>query len=149
MFPAPATHEVPFFAKFAEEMANVVHNPPAHVQKDAHIKSMDEYRAMYERSINDPAVSLSLRRHARTQATDDGHYRSSAIDMSVILHHLPLTPSLTHAHIYPTGLLGRIRFPIPLEQEMGRGQFPRLQLRPQQRLCQHQMVPGRRNQHVL
>jgi len=28
--------------------------PPADLQKEAHVKSMDEYQAMYDRSINDP-----------------------------------------------------------------------------------------------
>lgn len=42
----------------ADEMANVVHQPPAAVQKTAHVKSLDEYRTLYEKSIKDPAVSL-------------------------------------------------------------------------------------------
>ena len=40
-----------------DEMAHVVHQPPAALQKDAHVKSLDEYRTLYDRSIKDPAVS--------------------------------------------------------------------------------------------
>jgi hypothetical protein len=39
-------------------MAAVVHQPPASVAKAAHVKSLDEYRSMYEQSIKDPAVSI-------------------------------------------------------------------------------------------
>lgn len=31
-----------------------VHQPPSHIQKSAHVQSLDQYRALYERSINDP-----------------------------------------------------------------------------------------------
>ena len=41
-----------------EEMASVVHKPPAALAKVAHLKSIDEYRSMYEQSIKDPAVSI-------------------------------------------------------------------------------------------
>ena len=31
-----------------------VYNPPAEFSASAHIKSLDEYRAIYERSVSDP-----------------------------------------------------------------------------------------------
>ena len=31
-----------------------VHNPPAEFSANAHVASMDDYRAMYARSVNDP-----------------------------------------------------------------------------------------------
>lgn len=34
-----------------------VYEPPAAVQKGAHVKSMEEYRELYDRSLNDPEVS--------------------------------------------------------------------------------------------
>lgn len=43
-------------ARRKSAMASVVHQPPAHVQKGAHVSSMDAYKAMYDRSLKDPEV---------------------------------------------------------------------------------------------
>lgn len=47
-------------------MAYVTHQPPAELQKAAHVKSLDQYRSMYERSVKDPEVSHQT-------ASQDGH----------------------------------------------------------------------------
>ena len=39
----------------AERRNNVVFAPPKRVQQNAHIRSMDQYREMHTRSVNDPA----------------------------------------------------------------------------------------------
>ena len=42
-------------ADTVKSTATEVFQPPADIQKNAHVSSMDQYREMYKRSVEDPA----------------------------------------------------------------------------------------------
>lgn len=53
---APAPVELDASASAHGDVNNsTVHPPPAHVSAGAHISTMEQYKAMYDRSIKDPA----------------------------------------------------------------------------------------------
>lgn len=41
-------------------LAEVVHEPPQHVREVAHVQSMDNFWAMYQRSMKDPEVGVEF-----------------------------------------------------------------------------------------
>lgn len=43
-------------------MASVVHQPPEHVAKGAHVDSLAKYKDMYAQSLKDPEASLPVER---------------------------------------------------------------------------------------